>query len=95
MAFLEICGLIVIVIVITQVLVPLLFPNYFRLFWIFRKKEEKPAEEKIEGNKLEAMVKEAVVTHKKAAETIKKVQKKTKENLEHAKDLDNKLDDLK
>lgn len=94
--FLDFCLLILIVMALTQVIMPVFFPRHFDLFWLFRK-DRKPEDRSSTntGDNLRNAVKEAVGMKKKTDEVIKDARKKTKANLDDAKSLDKTLKDLK
>lgn len=90
--FLEFCGALLAFLVITQVILPLFFSSHFRFFWLFKAKKEE--ESQTTGDDLRDAVKEVVGLKKSTDKAIKKVQKRTKENLDAAEELNSKVEDL-
>jgi hypothetical protein len=91
--FLEFCGLLVIFLAVTQIIIPLFAPSAFDFFWLFRKNKEPGDENTNAGDNLRNLVKEAVGLKKSTEKTINKVREKTKKNLENAKELNEQLKD--
>ncbi|MFA5934143.1 MAG: hypothetical protein WC795_02920 [Candidatus Paceibacterota bacterium] len=93
--FLEFCGLLLIFVVITQIIIPILFPTKFDLFWLFRKDKKLEDRSPVNtGDKLRNTVKEAVGLKRKTDKVIKDARKRTKENLNDAQSLDKTVKDL-
>jgi hypothetical protein len=90
MQFLEIFGATSAILVLSQILFPLLMPNYFRFFWLFRKEKVKEQGEDTDGD-LEGQVKKAVDLKKSADKNLKEVSKETEKNLKKAQDLHSKV----
>ncbi len=95
--FFDFCGLLLFVILLTQIIMPLFVPKHFHLFWLFRKgilaKEGKVVEQNT-GDDLRDQIKVAIGLKKKTDAFIKDVHKKTKENLDNATSLNEKVKNL-
>lgn len=81
-ALLDFCLILLALLFLTQVVVPILFPNSFRIFWLFYKSKSKEDEtqEKNLGDNLRQEVLQAIGLKKKTDTAIKKVRKKTEKN---------------
>ena len=95
MVFLEFCALVLVLVTLTQIIIPIFIPKHFNFFWLFRKAKETEDEtpsEKNTGDNLRDAVKEALWIKKKADKTVEETRKKTKKNLDDAQNLHDKLE---
>ena len=88
--FMEFCGWLLILMVFTQIILPLFFPKSFHFFWLFRKKKVLEKVEKIMDLKDE--VEQAKVLKKSTEQTVKEIRKKTRKHLKDAEKLHNELE---
>lgn len=97
MLFIDFCGLLLILIVVTQIILPLFAPNHFDFFWLFRKDKPQTDDEvptANTGDNLRNEIKVALGLKKKADTAINAARKKTKKNLDEAAELHEKVEDL-
>lgn len=87
MWFLEICYVTALLIIISQVVVPMLWPKQFRLFWLFRKKSKQP--EVVEA------VNEVLEENENLQRKVGEVLDKTMQDLEEAKQRNDQVKQLK
>jgi hypothetical protein len=94
-ALTELGTMLLVLLLITQVLLPLCFPKKLKMFWLFRKDKEPEDSTPPNSEDLSQQVSKVVGMKKETDAAIKDVHKKTKEHLRDATTLNKTVEGLK